>query len=233
MPGRLLGVGDAAGNDVPFRWDLVTPDQLGSMLGGATAPDLWFLDELVACTSKVLARSGDGDLVFDGPKRDERTVQALAEAAALVAHGRSRAGRQALARAIGGEPALAESWLRSLVTRLVSWRLWSPKVRGCTTVSHRRSSGSCAWTMTSGTQSVRRTVTWTRRTDRHSTRTESPTTCDTGPAGRWGSCSGLSVSSIDSGGVTGWGRVTGSGNPHRSARHSSPVRRMLRSRRPA
>src|SRR6266487_6882096 len=40
----------------------------------------------------------------DGPDRDERTRQALAEAAALVAYGRSRPCRQALARAIGREP---------------------------------------------------------------------------------------------------------------------------------
>jgi hypothetical protein len=37
----------------------------------------------------------------EGPDRDERTRQALAEAVALVTYGRSRPGRQALARAIG------------------------------------------------------------------------------------------------------------------------------------
>lgn len=55
---------------VPFRWNLVTPDQLGSLLGGTTAPDLWFLDDLVTCTGKVLARSGNGDLVFVGRSLD-------------------------------------------------------------------------------------------------------------------------------------------------------------------
>jgi hypothetical protein len=54
----------------------------------------------------------------DGPDRDERTRQALAEAAALVAYGRSRPCRQALARAIGREPALAQRWLRTLVANL-------------------------------------------------------------------------------------------------------------------
>ncbi|MGC5053177.1 hypothetical protein ACLQ2S_17185 [Micromonospora sp. DT48] len=285
------------GNLVPFRWDLVSPDELGSLLTGTSTPDLWFLDDLTACAGKVLARSGNGDLVFvgrsldsmfdllsgavdsdserrlwrlplsfqrtgvgagrrwrrraltpaerarareiltgvqvtphnlarrrrpvtfvdvvdggntftdlfhllrdwideqrepwpvirrklrfvgvtvrhktspntyrwqqeaawtrqlpaqavvnvsldgtvwsyfgdyqtkltrswrpdrwlaevDGPGRDERTRQALAEAAALVAYGRSRSGRHALARAIGREPALAQSWLRTLVTDL-------------------------------------------------------------------------------------------------------------------
>jgi hypothetical protein len=53
-----------------------------------------------------------------GPGRDERTRQALAEAAALVAYGRSRAGRHALARSIRREPALAQRWLRTLVTNL-------------------------------------------------------------------------------------------------------------------
>lgn len=37
----------------------------------------------------------------DGPRHDERTRQALAEAAALVAYGRSRTGRLAVARAAG------------------------------------------------------------------------------------------------------------------------------------
>lgn len=55
---------------VPFRWDLVTPDQLGSLLHGTTVPDLWFLDDLVTCAGKVLARSGNGDLVFVGRSLD-------------------------------------------------------------------------------------------------------------------------------------------------------------------
>lgn len=53
-----------------------------------------------------------------GPGRDEWTRQALAEAAALVAYGRGAPGRHALARAIGRGPALAQPWLRSLVTDL-------------------------------------------------------------------------------------------------------------------
>jgi hypothetical protein len=36
----------SAGNQ-PFRWDLVTPDRLGSLLDGCAESDLWFLDELV------------------------------------------------------------------------------------------------------------------------------------------------------------------------------------------
>ncbi|WJK38162.1 hypothetical protein O7608_16725 [Solwaraspora sp. WMMA2056] len=55
---------------LPFRWDLVTPDQLGTLLDGAAPPDLWFLDELVTCTGKVLARSGNGDLYFVGRSLD-------------------------------------------------------------------------------------------------------------------------------------------------------------------
>ncbi|MET7420083.1 hypothetical protein [Dactylosporangium sp. NPDC005555] len=57
-------------DSAPFRWDLVTPDQLGSLLDGVDAPDLWFLDELVACTGKVVARGGNGDLVFVGRSLD-------------------------------------------------------------------------------------------------------------------------------------------------------------------
>ena len=33
-------MGELIETNVPFRWDLVTPDQLGSMLAGTTKPDL-------------------------------------------------------------------------------------------------------------------------------------------------------------------------------------------------
>ncbi|MEV0072872.1 hypothetical protein [Amycolatopsis sp. NPDC050768] len=52
----------------PHRWDLVRPDQLGSLPAGA--PVLWFLDELTACAAKVLARSEDVDLYFVGRSGD-------------------------------------------------------------------------------------------------------------------------------------------------------------------
>jgi hypothetical protein len=55
---------------LPFRWDLVTPDQLGSLLDGTPEPDMWFLDGLVACAGKVVARSGGGELVFVGRSLD-------------------------------------------------------------------------------------------------------------------------------------------------------------------
>jgi hypothetical protein len=42
----------------------------------------------------------------------------LAEAIAISLAGRDAAGRRALARAIRGEPALAQSWLRDLVREL-------------------------------------------------------------------------------------------------------------------
>jgi hypothetical protein len=58
----------------PYRWDLVTPDRLGTLLAGADEPDLWFLPELVECTGRVVARagtrSGHGDLVFVGRSLD-------------------------------------------------------------------------------------------------------------------------------------------------------------------
>lgn len=53
-----------------------------------------------------------------GPRHDERTRRALAEAVALVEYGRSLEGRRALARAMAGEPALSKPWLRSLVHHL-------------------------------------------------------------------------------------------------------------------
>ncbi len=61
---------DGVEDSIPFRWDLVTPDQLGSLLVGTLAPDLWFLDDLVTCAGKVLARGGNGDLVFVGRSLD-------------------------------------------------------------------------------------------------------------------------------------------------------------------
>lgn len=54
----------------PYRWDLVTPDRLGSLLDGAAEPDTWYLDDLAECAGKVLARSGNGDLVFVGRSLD-------------------------------------------------------------------------------------------------------------------------------------------------------------------
>ncbi|MFF1614430.1 hypothetical protein ACFVYA_42290 [Amycolatopsis sp. NPDC058278] len=54
----------------PFRWDLIRPDHLGSLLDGVPGPDLWFLDELISCAAKVLARSEDGELYFVGRSAD-------------------------------------------------------------------------------------------------------------------------------------------------------------------
>ena len=54
----------------PFRWDLVRPDHLGSLLDGVPKPDLWFLDDLVDCAAKVLTRSEDGELYFVGRSAD-------------------------------------------------------------------------------------------------------------------------------------------------------------------
>ncbi|WP_328458456.1 hypothetical protein [Amycolatopsis sp. NBC_00438] len=54
----------------PFRWDLVRPDHLGSLLDGVPEPDLWFLDDLVECAAKVLARSENGELYFVGRSGD-------------------------------------------------------------------------------------------------------------------------------------------------------------------
>jgi hypothetical protein len=54
----------------PFRWDLAGQARLGSLLDDVPAPDLWFLDELVACAARVLALSADGDLHFVGRSMD-------------------------------------------------------------------------------------------------------------------------------------------------------------------
>jgi hypothetical protein len=54
----------------PFRWDLVRPDQVGTLLDDAGPPHLWFLADLTVCTAKVLARSGNGELHFVGRSLD-------------------------------------------------------------------------------------------------------------------------------------------------------------------
>ncbi len=64
------GVNEPIEVNLPFRWDLVTPAQLGSLLAGRPEPDLWFRDALVECAGRVLARCGGGDLVFVGRSLD-------------------------------------------------------------------------------------------------------------------------------------------------------------------
>jgi hypothetical protein len=54
----------------PFRWDLVRPDHLGTLLDSIPEPDLWFLGELIDCAAKVVARSEDGELSFVGRSVD-------------------------------------------------------------------------------------------------------------------------------------------------------------------
>jgi len=54
----------------PFRWDLVRPDQVGTLLDDTQEPRLWFLPELTDATAKVLARSGNGELHFVGRSLD-------------------------------------------------------------------------------------------------------------------------------------------------------------------
>lgn len=56
--------------NVPFRWDLVTPDRLGSLLDGVDVPEVGYLTGLCRCAGKVLARGGNGDLVFVGRSLD-------------------------------------------------------------------------------------------------------------------------------------------------------------------
>ncbi|SFW92209.1 hypothetical protein [Amycolatopsis australiensis] len=54
----------------PFRWDLVRPDQVGTLLDRTPPPRLWFLPDLTVCAAKVLARCGDGELHFVGRSLD-------------------------------------------------------------------------------------------------------------------------------------------------------------------
>src|SRR5690242_6634183 len=56
--------------NLPFRWDLITPDRLGSMIADPPELDAGFLAALVDCSAKVVARSAGGDLVFVGRSLD-------------------------------------------------------------------------------------------------------------------------------------------------------------------
>ncbi len=67
MSGRT---GILGGMHRPYRWDLVRPDQLGTLLERAEKPSLWFLDELIEGAAKVIARAGDADLYFVGRSAD-------------------------------------------------------------------------------------------------------------------------------------------------------------------
>ncbi|GAB3425465.1 hypothetical protein GCM10027569_62790 [Flindersiella endophytica] len=59
----------------PFRWKLVQRDQLGTLLSGCQAPSLWYLQSLVSCAAKVLARcAGAGKDVLAGPAAPPATV---------------------------------------------------------------------------------------------------------------------------------------------------------------
>jgi hypothetical protein len=55
---------------LPFRWDLIAPDQLGSMAAALVRPDPWFVPALAGCAGKVLARGAGGDLYFVGRSLD-------------------------------------------------------------------------------------------------------------------------------------------------------------------
>jgi hypothetical protein len=69
------------------------------MLRGVAAPDLWFLDDLIVCTGKVLARSGNGDHVVPEPRRLDVLRRQPDQAGPLVAP-----------RALGGRS--ARTWTR-------------------------------------------------------------------------------------------------------------------------
>ena len=69
-PSHSMTVPNAMEVNITYRWDLVTPGQFGTLRPADAQPDLWFFDELVECTAKVVARSGGGDLYFVGRSLD-------------------------------------------------------------------------------------------------------------------------------------------------------------------
>ncbi|TDD59169.1 hypothetical protein E1263_16075 [Kribbella antibiotica] len=54
----------------PFRWDLIRPDQLGSLLDDVEVWELFFLDDLIRCAARVLGQCGNGELYFVGRSVD-------------------------------------------------------------------------------------------------------------------------------------------------------------------
>lgn len=103
-----------------FRWDreLDWAAELrpSSLAGVAVDEDLW---RYLAESQPKLTRSfrpAARKYVFHGPRHDERTRQALAEAVALVSYGRTRAARKAFVEALVAEP--PRPWLRDVVTRV-------------------------------------------------------------------------------------------------------------------
>ncbi|MGZ0146451.1 hypothetical protein ACXJJ3_05225 [Kribbella sp. WER1] len=54
----------------PFRWDLIRPDNLGSLLDDVQIWELFFLDDLIRCAARVLGQCGDGELYFVGRSVD-------------------------------------------------------------------------------------------------------------------------------------------------------------------
>ncbi|MFI7676143.1 hypothetical protein [Actinophytocola sp. NPDC049390] len=128
-------------------WDVIRRQLrfVGVTVQGKTSPNTWRWQQHAEWTARLPARAvqnvslpyvvwsyfGDHQTKLtrsfrpatwyaddEGPGRGERSGWALAEAVALVRYGRGREGRRAVARATAGEPALRESWLRSLVTEL-------------------------------------------------------------------------------------------------------------------
>ncbi len=86
--------------NLPFRWDVVTPDQVGGLLDGVEPPPLWYADELVACTGRVIARSGDADLIFVGRSLD--SMYDLLGGALADTSWRDRTHRLPLSFSVGG-----------------------------------------------------------------------------------------------------------------------------------
>ncbi|WP_230687249.1 hypothetical protein [Catellatospora vulcania] len=86
--------------NLPFRWDVVTPDQVGGLLDGVEPPPLWYADELAACAGRVIARSGDADLIFVGRSLD--SMYDLLGGALAGTSWRDRTYRLPLSFSVGG-----------------------------------------------------------------------------------------------------------------------------------
>ncbi|WP_326833941.1 hypothetical protein VSH64_03235 [Amycolatopsis rhabdoformis] len=106
-----------------WRWHQNTPE-IADLTSGAVrnvslAGSVWhyFGDTQPKLTRSFTRRRWTDDDAR-APRHDDKTREALAEALAVVAAGRTAAVRDRLVRTMVKEPAIAQPWLRALITEL-------------------------------------------------------------------------------------------------------------------
>ncbi|MCW3839757.1 hypothetical protein ONA70_06565 [Micromonospora yasonensis] len=106
-----------------WRWHQAAPWAAhlprSALIGISLDGGVWsYLGDQQAKTTRSFPVARWLDQDANRPDRDPKALAALAEAVAVVAHGRSAEGRAGLVAAITAEPTMREAWLRSLVIEL-------------------------------------------------------------------------------------------------------------------